>query len=279
MITDTVTVKLDTLFSSIASSTRATADNTTLSDYDYWTMAIAVVACLVSVVSLYIARQTWKSQEKTERNTRMISIGTLSSLLLKLLGVAYTGFIRASVIKAKWSETGFAGFPHDDLIGYMKFPVDYVQAESCSDLEEDQFIALVQLRRVLDDYNERLVRRFANFRSVGVPVGMKERDISRMELEACWTIKRIIETIKVLNGSADVAEECIEALRVTSSAFCDDGSTPDKALSVRIPECVSILDGTFTDETFVRFKGMVEENLKVFHGRDKRNDEYVCIIS
>ena len=39
------------VFSTIAAASTLTAQNTTLDSYDYWTITIAIVACIVSVAS------------------------------------------------------------------------------------------------------------------------------------------------------------------------------------------------------------------------------------
>ena len=270
--------QIDTsVFSSIALASQTTAFNTTLGTYDYLTIAIAVVACVVSFISLYIAKLTLDSQVQTEMNTRSISVDNLVTMLNKLLGVAYIGFVRSSVLKTKWAAAEYEGYPHNDIIEYMKFPVDYVQAELCSALEEQQYISLLELKRVLVDYNSRLVRRFANFYNPEIPTEIKKRDLNRMELESCWTIKRIVEVINAVSGENRV-KESLQTIRMTSSDFADDATAVDQTVKIPLPECLQIID-SFPEEDLEVFKSMLESNLKVFYGSDKRGDEYVCIIN
>ena len=277
MKTIDVTQVDSTVFSSIALASQQTADNTTLGSYDYMTITIAVIACVVSLISLYIAKRTLDSQVQTERNTRSISVDNLVKMLMKLLSKAYVSLVRSSVLKTKWSETGYEGCPHNDIIGYMKFPVNYIQAEVCAVLKEPQYIALLELKCLLADYNERLERRFTSFYNKETPALIKIRDINRLEMESCWTIKRIIEVINIVSGT-DMTKESLETIQNTSSAFNDDISDKDLTIEIPIPECVQIID-SFTDEDFALFKKMIENNLKVFYGHNKRGEDYICIIT
>lgn len=271
------TIQIDTsAFSTLFSASRMTARNTTLSTYDYTTIIIAAVALVVSLASLYIAKCTLDSQKKTEQNTRTISLSTLLSMLNKLLVLSYVNFVRASVMKAKWSTKAYAGFPHNDIIGYMRFPLDYIQVDRCNDLTEKQYVCLLELTRVLRDYNDRLDRRFANFIDSDVPVKIKERDLNRIEFEACWTMKRIIESINTVKGSDSIGE-CIKAISETSKSFMDDASSDKPGEKLSAPECTSMLKQLFA-AGYDDFVSQMENNLSVLNGCDKRGEEYVCII-
>ncbi len=299
MIPSDITKIVDTsVFSSIAVASQETAKNTTLGTYDYWTIAIAVIACIVSLGSLYIAGLTLVSQRKTEMNTSLMGKDKLQDMLVKLLGLAYINMIRSTVIYNKWSAANFEGYPHNDIVSYMRFPLSYIKAERCSGLNSDQYVGLLELSRVLSDYNSRLETKFANFQNPAISRELHERDIVRLQYESTWLVKRHIDTLMQLNNALPkgdgeetmeelmarraaakvTLERCMNKIRITSSAFNEDCPVTPVPCE-NLPASLEMLYGYFEgDEKKTELNEMIAKDIAIMSGKNKRIEDFVCMV-
>lgn len=293
MIPSDITKIVDTsVFSSIAVASQETAKNTTLGTYDYWTIAIAVIACIVSLGSLYIAGLTLVSQRKTEMNTSLMGKDKLQDMLVKLLGLAYINMIRSTVIYNKWSAANFEGYPHNDIVSYMRFPLSYIKAERCSGLNSDQYVGLLELSRILSDYNSRLETKFANFQNPAISRELHERDIVRLQYESTWLVKRHIDILMLLNdvfpeNNVDamsrahagrwVLERCMDKILTTSRAFNEDCLVMPEPCK-NLPGSLEILNEYFTNEDKRTLDEMVSKDIAIMSGKNKRMEDFVCMV-
>lgn len=280
MIEQDLISQMDTaVFSSIAIASQQTANNTTLGYYDYWTIIISILAFVVALASFWIAKETLSSQRKTERNTRTISLECQVKMLNELFKKAYTNFIRIAVLKRKWAKSKYRGFPYDDIVCRMKLTLQYLHLESCSSLSENQYVKLLRLSQLLDEYNERLSVRFNNFRNKEISEEIKKMGLDSIERELALLIKVIVDAKREIEGNADADfyAKCISEIAVVERDMRGDSKLSQSHEDIDVPESVKLLD-IFPQPELLKLEDSVKRCIGAYLGTDKRGVEYVKII-
>lgn len=276
MIEQELITQMDTaVFSSIAIASQQTADNTTLGQYDYWTIIIAVFA-------LIVAFATFMSQRQTEKNTRTISLDCQIKMLKELFMKTYMNFIRISALKYKWETLDYKGYPYDDFVCRMKLTLQYLNLESCVSLNENQYLKMLKLKQQLDEYNERLKVRFELFKNKDTHEDIKKIGLNSIERELALLLKIIIDVKKSLDKKSkdDFYIKCLSDIRAVETIIKEDSNQNQNQENenVCVPGSVKLID-IFVGSELLEFESCVKRCIEYYIGTDKRNVEYVKIVS
>ena len=142
----------------IEQNTGQTADNTTKGTFDYAAIIISIIALIVASVTLYYSWRTKELQEKTERNTRRISLKhertTLRQMSWKLLK-AYNNLITIEAIINEGLSPATVNFKR------MIIDLSLLHIYDSFDYEIDSkgTHLLYQLHTLITTYNSQLIRR------------------------------------------------------------------------------------------------------------------------
>lgn len=283
ILTSTFSPDSTELFVSIATTSRQTAENTALGQYDFSTIMLSLLAFFVSVASLYVARRTLDSQEQTEANTKRVSKQSLIKMVEHLFELAYVDYIRSCAILHKFSLSSlYTSYPSLDQVSYMAFPLEYVLLDYCGEITEDNQIALIKLKRAMASYNDRLEYRFDCFRDSSIPVDVKKREVQRLQFESAWMMVLIDRTLKQMRGVEDLEMPSSDIVAIVNSKNVDIGAdAPSAAYSTAsIAPMLDIVRHLFSPDVW---SGSVDEAMKlsvcIMAGLNKRGEEYVPMIT
>lgn len=271
------------VFSTIAAASTLTAQNTTLDSYDYWTITIAIVACIVSVASFYVAYMTLSSQRETERNTRNLSVDDLVKMLNHILEVAYINSIRSCALFKKMKDALYAEYPFANQVRYMRLPLDYILEEKCNDLSSNSYLQLVKLNRAISKYNEQLDFCFNTLKDGVLSTDIKKYEAKRLRYESVWLLCRISETIQLIIKENEVDDEIPSPFAVftnTHEAFSQDAGNNDVQMVELPKEIVELyIQAAVVDEQDqVSLIKIVESDINILLGQNKRGEIYIPMI-
>lgn len=271
------------VFSTIAKASTLTAQNTTLDSYDYWTMTIAIIACVVSLGSFFIAYQTLVSQRQTEKNTQTLSISSLVKMLNHILEIAYINSIRSCAILKKLEDASYTEYPFANQVRYMKLPQHYILAEKCSGLPQDAYLELVKLNRAVSKYNEQLDFFFSTLKDESLSRDIKEYEATRLRYESLWLLFYMSKTIKSINADREDGGLVLTPFEVITNVhetFSQDAGNGNVQI-VNLPEEivnfyteVAVADG-YKDKTMME---MVNSDINIFLGKNKRDEIFIPMI-
>ena len=121
----------DSVLQDICSHAEQTATNTTLGNYDWSTLGIAIAALVTSFIAMMYTIFTYKAQQRTEMhsaqtqgNTQRISLQAQKGLLEDLVRHLYRNLVVTYAIKSKMRHYGYNNvFPSEEHLIKMKVPV------------------------------------------------------------------------------------------------------------------------------------------------------------
>lgn len=152
------TTREDTTMGQIRDYTKDTADHTSKGIMEYVTFGVAIFTLIVAGITLYYSKKTKDLQEKTERNTRRISLKHERTTLRQ---------ISWSLLKAFNNLTTIEAVINEDLIPAtvnferMKIDISELHIYDSFDYEIDNkgLQLLYKLHSLITEYNSQLNRR------------------------------------------------------------------------------------------------------------------------
>lgn len=148
--------QVDTTFHAIKENTEKTALHTEKGSYEYVSISISILAFLVAGITLYFSVKTYRSQKKTELNTRKWSTRLERDSLLNIgnkIAYAYAIFVtmEKTIIMKKV-------IPTESTLQRLKIDPKLLHSEDNFEGEYDMDL-LVKVSRLLNEYNGMIDRR------------------------------------------------------------------------------------------------------------------------
>lgn len=148
--------QVDTTFHAIKENTEKTALHTEKGSYEYVSISISILAFLVAGITLYFSVKTYRSQKKTELNTRKWSTRLERDSLLNIgnkIAYAYAIFVtmEKTIIMKKV-------IPTESTLQRLKIDPKLLHSEDNFEGEYDMEL-LVKVSRLLNEYNGMIDRR------------------------------------------------------------------------------------------------------------------------
>lgn len=184
----------DTILTRIADASVLTASNTTLGTFDWMSFFIAVVALLVSFLSLYYAIVTLKvsknallSQERTELNTRRISNNTQEYLLSELMVNIFDNYAKVWALDIYLTSINYTAYPGLDFRNDLKISTSYIQDNVDINDNNELYLKLMILKERVSNHNDSL-RSYLDI--------LSDNDSSvQYRISICFSISRLLEEL------------------------------------------------------------------------------------
>lgn len=186
--------------SSICTHTSETAANTALCEYDWITLAIAILALITSFVAMIYARKTFKSQDRTEKhtlatqgNTQRISLESQKGLLIDLVRHLYRNLVVTYAIKTKLKHWGYGKYyPSEEHLLKLKVPVENLHLDAFYD-NKDNYKTINNLYLLLRNYNVEIDVALNHFPQREIDASIKEHDLDTLMFKPGYLVEKIME--------------------------------------------------------------------------------------
>ena len=217
-------VSSDSVLQNICSHAEQTATNTTLGNYDYSTLIIAILAMCISFIAMMYTIFTYKAQQRTEMhsaqtqgNTQRISLQAQKGLLEDLVRHLYRNLVVTYAIKSKMKHFGFDKvYPSEEHLIKMKVPVHNIHLEAFYN-DDMNYKKINELYLLLRNYNEEIEVALKHFCDPQMPTEVKERDFSTLIFKPGHLAKNILTILtEVWPDDKDIYQDTAALIRNTS---------------------------------------------------------------
>lgn len=193
------------------------ADNTSFDTKARVAWWVAILALIVSFVSMYYAIITYKAQKKTElntqkaeqntkkaeQNTRRVSLDAQRRLLNDLLRHLYRNWVITYTMRTKLSDIGYSGYPSEEHFEKLKIPMESIHLDAFygEDREHLQLMHILYLN--LRNYNTEVDVAMRHVSNPAISVETKEQDFDTLEYKVSFLTGRIYDTIMKIWGEKE----------------------------------------------------------------------------
>ena len=209
--------------SSICTHTSETAANTALCEYDWITLAIAILALITSFVAMIYARKTFKSQDRTEKhtlatqgNTQRISLKSQKGLMIDLVRHLYRNLVVTYAIQTKLEHYGYDKYyPSEEHLLKLKVPVENIHLDAFYNKEE-LYTEVNKLYLLLRNYNTEIDVALRHFPRQEIDVVIKKHDLGTLMFKPGYLVENIMKFLckqfhdeqdKVYREASDIIRE------------------------------------------------------------------------
>lgn len=217
-------VSSDPVLQDICSHAEQTATNTTLGNYDWSTLGIAIAALVTSFIAMMYTIFTYKAQQRTEMhsaqtqgNTQRISLQAQKGLLEDLVRHLYRNLVVTYAIKSKMRHYGYNNvYPSEEHLIKMKVPVHNIHLEAFYN-DDMHYKKINELYLLLRNYNEEIEVALKHFCDPQMPNEVKERDFSTLIFKPGHLTKNILTILtEVWPDDNDIYQDTAALIRNTS---------------------------------------------------------------
>ena len=218
------TVASDSVLQNICSHAEQTATNTTLGNYDYSTLTIAILAMCISFIAMMYTIFTYKAQQRTEQhsartqgNTQRISLQAQKGLLEDLVRHLYRNLVVTYAIKSKMKHFGYNKvYPSEEHLIKLKVPVHNIHLEAFYS-DDMHYMKINELYLQLRNYNEEIEVALKHFCNPQMSEKVKERDIETLIFKPGFLAKNILTILtEFWKDDKDIYKNTAALIRNTS---------------------------------------------------------------
>ncbi|MBR5613240.1 MAG: hypothetical protein IKW43_08910, partial [Bacteroidaceae bacterium] len=192
-------VSSDSVLQDICSHAEQTATNTTLGNYDWSTLGIAIAALVTSFIAMMYTIFTYKAQQLTEMhsaqtqgNTQRISLQAQKGLLEDLVRHLYRNLVVTYAIKSKMKYFGYNNvYPSEEHLIKLKVPIHNIHLEAFYS-DDMHYKKINELYLQLRNYNEEVEVALKHFCDPQMPEKVKERDFGTLIFKPGFLAKNIL---------------------------------------------------------------------------------------
>ena len=214
----------NSVLQNICSHAQQTAVNTTLGNYDYGTLGIAITALIVSFVAMMYTIFTYQAQQRTEQhsartqgNTQRISLQAQKGLLEDLVRHLYRNLVVTYAIKSKMKHFGYNKvYPSEEHLIKLKVPIHNIHLEAFYS-DDMHYKKINELYLQLRNYNEEVEVALKHFCDPQMPEKVKERDFGTLIFKPGFLAKNILTILtEVWPDDKDIYKDTAALIRNTS---------------------------------------------------------------
>ena len=217
-------VSSDPVLQDICSHAEQTATNTTLGNYDWSTLGIAIAALVTSFIAMMYTIFTYKAQQRTEMhsaqtqgNTQRISLQAQKGLLEDLVRHLYRNLVVTYAIKSKMRHYGYNNvYPSEEHLIKLKVPIHNIHLEAFYS-DDMHYKKINELYLQLRNYNEEVEVALKHFCDPQMPEKVKERDFGTLIFKPGFLAKNILTILtEVWPDDKDIYQDTAALIRNTS---------------------------------------------------------------
>lgn len=217
-------VSSDSVLQDICSHAEQTATNTTLGNYDWSTLGIAIAALVTSFIAMMYTIFTYKAQQLTEMhsaqtqgNTQRISLQAQKGLLEDLVRHLYRNLVVTYAIKSKMRHYGYNNvYPSEEHLIKLKVPIHNIHLEAFYS-DDIHYKKINELYLQLRNYNEEIEVSLKHFCDSQMPEKVKERDFGTLIFKPGFLAKNILTILaEVWSDDKDIYKDTATLIRNTS---------------------------------------------------------------
>ncbi len=198
------------------------ADNTSFDTKAKVAWWIAILAFIVSGVSMYYAIITYKAQTRTEintqqadKNTKRVSQEAQRKLLIELLRHLYRNYVITYTMRTKMSDIGYRGYPSEEHFVKLKIPMENIHLDVFYG-EDQKFQDMHILYLNLRNYNEEVDIALKHIINPDLKNETKDEDFDTLEFKVSYLTGRIIDTIYHIWGDSPmIKDEMRQAMNIS----------------------------------------------------------------
>ena len=185
-------------------------NNTTQNFWSTGVTMMALLALVVSLVTLFVSLITYKQQKRTADNTQHLSVNSRLFYLTQYLIRLWRDYINLRALQCRLEKCGYGAYPTEAFLEKMKLSLDGINmVMDCS--QDTDLNALYELKQVLENYNHDVDEAMAHLKDGTVPRKIKEEDINNLLYKAgSFVGKQIVMFSMHIYGR----EECFDSVRV-----------------------------------------------------------------
>lgn len=212
------------ILSNICNHAEQTADNTTLGNYDWITMGIAIAALVTSFVAMQYTIRTFKAQQRTEEhsartqgNTQRISLHAQKGLLEDLVRHLYRNLVVTYAIKTKMKHYGYNKvYPSEEHLIKLKVPIQNIHLDAFYS-NDQHYKQINELYLLLRNYNEEIEVALKHFCNPQMVESVKERDLNTLIFKPGFLTEKIMNLLEeVWENDLNIYEDTVSLIRNTS---------------------------------------------------------------
>ena len=217
------------------------ADNTafdTKAQIAWW---VAIIALVVSAVSMYYAIITYRMQEKTEintkkaeentkkaeQNTKRVSQEAQRKLLNDLLRHLYRNYVITYTMRTKMADINYNGYPSEEHFEKLKIPMENIHLDAFYG-EDQKFQDMHVLYLNMRNYNEEIDVALKHIVNPVLKRETKDEDFDTLEFKVSYLTGRIVDTIRRIWGNdSRFMEEMRQAINLSLSGTTNSTNNTD----------------------------------------------------
>ena len=214
----------NSVLQNICSHAEQTATNTTLGNYDWSTLGIAIAALVTSFIAMMYTIFTYKAQQLTEMhsaqtqgNTQRISLQAQKGLLEDLVRHLYRNLVVTYAIKSKMKHFGYNNvYPSEEHLIKLKVPIHNIHLEAFYS-DDMHYKKINELYLQLRNYNEEIEVSLKHFCDSQMSEKVKERDFGTLIFKPGFLAKNILTILaEVWSDDKDIYKDTAALIRNTS---------------------------------------------------------------
>lgn len=207
------------------------ADNTSFDTKAQVAWWVAILALIVSGVSMYYAIITYQMQEKTElntkkaeentkkaeQNTKRVSQDAQRKLLNELLRHLYRNYVITYAMRTKMTDINYNGYPSEEHFEKLKIPMENIHLDAFYG-EDQKFQDMHVLYLNLRNYNEEIDVALKHIVNPALKRETKDEDFDTLEFKVSYLTGRIADTIsKIWGDDPKFKDEMRQAINISLS--------------------------------------------------------------
>lgn len=205
------------------------ADNTSFNGRAKVAWWVAILAFIVSAISMIYAKITYDAQKNTEintkkaeentkkaeENTKRVSQDAQRKLLNELLRHLYRNYVITYTMRTKMKDISYKGYPSEEHFEKLKIPMENIHLDVFYG-EDEKFQLMHVLYLNLRNYNEEVEVALKHIIDPNLKRRTKDEDFDTLEFKVSYLTGRIIDTIsKVWGDSPQFKDEMREAMQLS----------------------------------------------------------------
>lgn len=168
---------------------------------------------ILAILSVAVAIITLLYQSKTSGNTTKLSLNAQHSLLVDMYRHLYRNFVVAYTIKTKMEEIGYNGYPSEEHMTKLKFPMENINLEAFYG-NDKHYEIMHNLYLKMRNYNLEVDAIISHFTNPNISKEVKERDMNTLLMKPGFLTSQIVKTVAEIwniNANEEAVEKIIEA--------------------------------------------------------------------
>jgi len=260
-----------TVLDNICNYTNLTAEHTEWGIGDTMAICIAGVSLLVALWTFHYTKQTYKSQEATQYNTRKLDQEAQKSLLLDLLRHLYRNMVVTLTMEVKMKAEKFEAYPSEEHLVKLKIPMENIHLEVFYG-EEDKYTKMHDLYLKLRNYNTEIDIICRHFMDRTIDEETKQRDLDTLKFKCGFLSKCILDTFKKI-WNLDKTKAAMEQIESSHA----NNVRGDKSFDENMNEDMNRYAGNFEGyETEISH--WLNEDVRIESGQNSQKSDKIHMI-